>query len=54
LGSKDRGGDSPDDWTVRMMAQPFGTYIIGAVALGLVAYSVFMFVMARYRRIEAA
>jgi Domain of Unknown Function (DUF1206) len=37
-----------------LVRQPFGTYIIGAVALGLVAYSVFMFVMARYRRIEAA
>jgi hypothetical protein len=34
--------------------QPFGPYILGAVALGLVAYGVFMFVMARYRRIEPA
>jgi hypothetical protein len=32
--------------------QPFGPYILGTVALGLVAYGVFMFVMARYRRIE--
>ncbi len=32
--------------------QPFGPYILGAVALGLMAYGVFMFVMARYRRIE--
>jgi hypothetical protein len=32
--------------------QPLGPYIPGAVALGLVAYGVFMFVMARYRRIE--
>ncbi len=32
--------------------QPFGPYILGAVALGLVAYGVFMFVMACYRRIE--
>ena len=31
---------------------PFGPYILGAVALGLVAYGAFMFVMARYRRIE--
>ncbi len=37
-----------------LVRQPFGPYIIGAVALGLVAYSVSMFVMARYRRIEAA
>jgi Domain of Unknown Function (DUF1206) len=34
--------------------QPFGSYILGVVALGLVAYGVFMFVMARYRRIEPA
>jgi hypothetical protein len=32
--------------------QPFGPYLLGAVALGLVAYGAFMFVMARYRRIE--
>ena len=32
--------------------QPLGPYIIGAVALGFVAYGVFMFIMARYRRIE--
>ena len=34
--------------------QPLGPYILGAVAIGLVAYGVFMFVMARYRRIEPA
>ena len=32
--------------------QPFGRYLLGAVAIGLVAYGVFMFVMALYRRIE--
>jgi hypothetical protein len=32
--------------------QPLGPYILGAVALGFMAYGVFMFVMARYRRIE--
>lgn len=32
--------------------QPFGAYLLGLVALGLVAYSVFLFVEARYRRIE--
>ncbi len=31
---------------------PFGAYILGAVALGIVAYGAFVFVMARYRRIE--
>jgi uncharacterized protein DUF1206 len=35
-----------------VVLRPFGPYILGAVALGLVAYGVFMFVMARYRRIE--
>jgi hypothetical protein len=34
--------------------QPFGPYLLGAVALGFVAYGVFMFVTARYRRIEPA
>ena len=34
--------------------QPLGPYILGAVAIGLVAYGVFMFVMARYREIEPA
>jgi len=32
--------------------QPFGPYVLGAVALGLVAYGAFMFVMARYRKIK--
>ena len=34
--------------------QPFGPYLLGAVALGLVAYGAFMFVVARYRRIAPA
>ena len=33
---------------------PFGPYVLGAVAFGLVAYGVFMLVVARYRRIEPA
>jgi hypothetical protein len=37
-----------------LASQPFGPYLLGAVALGLVAYGVFMFVMARYRRTEPA
>jgi hypothetical protein len=32
--------------------QPFGPYILGVVALGLIAFGAFMFVVARYRRIE--
>lgn len=31
--------------------QPFGSWVLGTVALGLVAYGIFMFVLARYRRI---
>ncbi|MBA3423415.1 MAG: DUF1206 domain-containing protein [Rubrobacteraceae bacterium] len=34
--------------------QPFGPYVLGTVAAGLIAYGVFMFVMARYRRIRPA
>jgi hypothetical protein len=30
--------------------QPYGPYVLGAVALGLVAYGFYMFVEARYRR----
>ena len=33
--------------------QPFGSVILGVVAIGLIAYGVFMFVAARYRRIAA-
>ena len=32
-------------------AQPYGMWLLGAVALGLIAYGVFMLVLARYRRI---
>ena len=32
--------------------QPFGPYVLGDVTLGLVAYGAFIFVMARYRKIE--
>jgi hypothetical protein len=32
--------------------QPFGPYVLGAVAVGLVSYGAFMFVMARYRKIK--
>lgn len=34
--------------------QPLGPYILGGVAVGLVAYGAFMLVVARYRRIEPA
>jgi hypothetical protein len=34
--------------------QPFGPYLLGVVALGLVSYGTFMFLVARYRRIDPA
>ena len=36
-----------------LVQRPFGSYILGGVAAGLLAYAVFMLVVARYRRIEA-
>ena len=33
--------------------QPYGPWLLGIVALGLVAYAVYMWVQARYRRISA-
>ena len=33
-----------------LQEQPFGVYILGAVALGLIAYGVFMVVRSRYQR----
>ena len=33
--------------------QPFGAWLLGAVALGLVAYGLFMLSVARYRHINA-
>jgi Domain of Unknown Function (DUF1206) len=35
-----------------LVLQPFGPYLLGTVALGLVAYGAFMLVVARYRRME--
>ena len=32
--------------------QPFGPWLLGAVALGLVAYGLFMLSVSRYRHIE--
>lgn len=36
-----------------LAGQPFGPYLLGAAALGLVCFGLFMFVVAPYRRIEA-
>ncbi len=35
-----------------LQGQPYGRYVMGAVAVGLVMYGLFQFVYARYRRIE--
>jgi hypothetical protein len=35
-----------------LAGQPFGPYLLGAVALGLVCFGLFMFVVARCGRIE--
>lgn len=35
-----------------LAGQPFGPYLLGAVSFGLVCFGLFMFVVARYRRIE--
>lgn len=35
-----------------LVRQPYGPYLLGAVAAGLVAYGVFMFLIARYRSVE--
>ncbi len=37
-----------------LVQQPAGPYLLGLVAAGLVTYGVFMFVVARYRNIEAS
>ena len=37
-----------------LASQSFGPYLLGAVALGLVCFGLFMFVVARYRRIETS
>lgn len=35
-----------------LASRPFGPYLLGAVAVGLACFGLFMFVVARYRRIE--
>lgn len=37
-----------------LIHQPFGAYGVGVIAVGLVLYGIFMFVVARYRRIDPA
>ncbi len=37
-----------------LQRQPLGSYMLGAIAGGFLVYGVFMFAIARYRRIDAA
>lgn len=37
-----------------LQRQPYGPWLLGAVALGLMAYGLYLFIVARYRRIEVA
>lgn len=49
--SEARGLDAAFRW---LESQPYGTWLLGVVAVGLVAYGCFQIVMARYRRIGVA
>ncbi len=40
-----------DSAMVELLQQPFGPWLLGLVALGLIAYGVYSFVEARYRRV---
>lgn len=40
-----------DSALVELLKQPFGPWLLGLVALGLIAYGVYSFVEARYRRV---
>lgn len=37
-----------------LLSQPFGQFLLGIMAIGLIAYAVFMFVEARFHRIQSA
>lgn len=40
-----------DSALIELLRQPFGPWLVGIVALGLIAYGVYSFVEARYRRV---
>ncbi len=42
-----------DSAMIELLQQPFGPWLLGLVALGLLAYGVYSFVEARYRRVGA-
>ena len=37
-----------------LIQQPFGPWLLGGIALGLVAYGLYMLIEARYRRIAGS
>lgn len=40
-GRPDQGGDAPQSWTARLMAQPFGRWLVVAVGIGVIAFSLY-------------
>ncbi len=50
-GGSDKSGDtSAQDWTARLMAQPFGRYLIIAVGVGIMIWAVREFIAAYHAR----
>jgi hypothetical protein len=43
-----------DGILVELSRQPYGPWLLGAVAAGLIAYGVFMLLQSKYRRIVTA
>lgn len=53
LGAADRGGDSPREWTARLLDQPLGQVLVALVGLVVIGYAVKEFrnaYTARFRR----
>ncbi len=38
MGSGVAGGDATQDWTARLMAQPFGRWLVGLIGLGVIGF----------------
>ncbi|NJM06975.1 DUF1206 domain-containing protein [Candidatus Gracilibacteria bacterium] len=41
LGLGDSGGDAQRDWTARLLAQPFGRWLVYAIGLGVIGYGLY-------------
>jgi hypothetical protein len=37
------GGDPAQEWTARLLAQPFGQLLVGAIGLGFIAFALYQF-----------